>query len=73
MPIPNALFPDLRDTLFKMAILFGALLIIYGILWLLASLSIIPSILVTIFPQIILILVGIFIIYIAYNKKKRYY
>ena len=72
MPIPNGLFFDFKDTLYKMALLFGALLIIYGILWLFVELGFIPLILLAIFPQIILILVGIFIIYVAYNKKNSY-
>lgn len=73
MPIPNAIFPDFKDTLYKMVMLFGALLIIYGVLWLLVELGFIPLILLTVFPEIILILVGIFIIYVAYTKKKNYY
>ena len=72
MPIPNGLFFDFKDTLYRMALLFGALLIIYGILWLLVELSVIPLIVLAIFPQIILILIGIFIIYVAYNKKNGY-
>lgn len=72
MPIPYGMFPDFRDTLFKIAILFGAVLIIYGILWLLVELSVIPRILLAVFPQIILILIGIFIIYVAFSKKNSY-
>ena len=72
MPIPNGLFFDFKDTLYKMAFLFGALLIIYGILWILVELGIIPLLMLAIFPQIILILVGIFIIYVAYTRKNSY-
>ena len=72
MPIPNGMFPDLRDIGYKIAILFGILLVIYGILWLLVELAIIPLILLSIFPQIILILFGLFIIYVAYNRRKLY-
>ena len=65
-------FPDLRDIGYKVAILFGALIVIYGVLWLLAELKVIPTIFFAIFPQIVLILVGIFIIYYAYSKRNMY-
>ncbi len=64
--------PDLRDIGYKVAMLFGALIVIYGVLWLLAELKIIPTIFFAIFPQIVLILIGIFIIYIAYNRRNLY-
>lgn len=64
--------PDLRDIGYKIAILFGALIVIYGVLWLLAELKVIPAIFFAIFPQIVLILVGIFIIYYAYSKRNMY-
>ncbi|WP_407412778.1 hypothetical protein [Methanobrevibacter sp.] len=72
MPIPNGMFPDLRDILYKVAILFGALIVIYGVLWLLVNLGVIPALVAAVFPQIVLILVGIFIIYVAYNKRNMY-
>lgn len=62
---------DFKDLVFKIAILFGALIVIYGVLWLLAELKIIPIIFFAIFPQIVLILVGLFIIYFAYSKMNR--
>lgn len=65
-------FPDLRDVGYKIDILFGVLIVIYGVLWLLAELKVIPVIFFAIFPQIVLILVGIFIIYVAYSKRKLY-
>ena len=65
-------FFDLKDVLYKVAILFGAIIVIYGVLWLLVELKIIPVIFFAIFPQIILILVGLFIIYTAVSKRKAY-
>ena len=67
MPIP-----DLRDIGYKIAILFGALIVIYGVLWLLVNLGLIPALVAAIFPQIVLILIGIFIIYVAYTKRSAY-
>lgn len=64
--------PDIRDIGYKIAILFGALIVIYGVLWLLAELKLIPTIFFAIFPQIVLILVGLFIIYYAYSKRNMY-
>ncbi len=74
MPIPNGMpFIDLKDIGYKAAIVFGALIVIYGILWLLAELGVIPTIIFAIFPQIVLILIGIVIIYVAYGHRKKYY
>ncbi|WP_298502321.1 hypothetical protein [uncultured Methanobrevibacter sp.] len=64
--------PDLREIGYKVAILFGVLIVIYGVLWLLAELGVIPTIIFAIFPQIVLILVGLFIIYVAYNRRNMY-
>ncbi|MBE6490218.1 MAG: hypothetical protein E7Z83_05105 [Methanobrevibacter sp.] len=72
MPIPYGGLPDLRDIGYKIAMLVGALIVIYGVLWLLASLGIIPALVAAIFPQIVLILIGIFIIYIAYSRRNMY-
>ncbi|MBQ2653202.1 MAG: hypothetical protein IJF83_06560 [Methanobrevibacter sp.] len=74
MPGPFGGIPsyDLKELVYKIAMLFGALIVIYGVLWLLAELKIIPTIFFAIFPQIVLILIGIFIIYIAYSRKNMY-
>ena len=64
---------DMRELAFKGAIVLGGLIVLYGVLWLLATLNIIPVIIVAIFPQIVLIVIGLFIIYTAYNRKNRYY
>lgn len=68
MPINDLLYV-FKDSLYKFAIIFGGLLIIYGILWLLVELGIIPLILINVFPQIVIILLGIIIIYVAYTKR----
>lgn len=74
MPGPFGGMPlyDFKDLLYKLAILFGALLVIYGVLWLLAELHIIPGIIFAVFPQIVLILIGIFIMYVAFSKRRSY-
>lgn len=70
---PNGMpFPDLRDIAYKVAILFGILIVIYGVLWLLVTLGVIPALVAAVFPQIVLILVGLFIIYVAYSKRNMY-
>lgn len=74
MPIGDGIpLYDLKEIGYKVAIIFGALIVIYGVLWLLAALKVIPAIVFAIFPQIILILIGIFIIYMAVDRKKKYY
>lgn len=74
MPIRGGMpYYDFKELGYKVALIFGALIVIYGVLWLLAELGVIPAIIFAIFPQIVLILIGIFIIYVALNHKKKYY
>ena len=72
MPIPGLDEYTIRGYINKIALLFGILLIIYAVLWILAELKIIPTIFFAIFPQIVLLLIGIFIVYMAWSKRKRY-
>ena len=65
--------PDVKDLLFKIVVVFGALIVIYGALWLLVSLGVIPAIVTAVFPPIVLMVIGIFIIYTAFDRKNRYY
>ena len=64
--------PDIRDLIYKIAIVFGIIIVIYGVLWLLVNLGVIPAIVAAIFPQIVLIIIGLFIIYAAERKNKYY-
>lgn len=74
MPLPLfGILYDFKSIVNKIAILFGIIIIIYSLLWILAKLNLIPEIIFFIFPQIILLLIGIFIVYIAYNSQKRGY
>lgn len=73
MPIGAGIPFDLKDMGYKIAIIFGVLIVIYGVLWLLVELNLIPAIFFVIFPQIVLILIGIGIIYFAFDRKKKYY
>ena len=68
----GGMIPDFRDIIYKVAILFGVLIVIYGVLWLFVTLGVIPALFAAVFPQIVLILVGIFIIYVAYNRRNMY-
>ena len=72
MPIPSGIPYDFREMANKIAMLVGALIIIYAVLWILAELKLIPVVLFAIFPQIVLLLIGIFIVYIAYSKRNIY-
>ncbi|WP_295595995.1 hypothetical protein [uncultured Methanobrevibacter sp.] len=72
MPIPGLDEYAIRSYITKFALLFGILLIIYALLWMLAELKIIPAILFAIFPQIVLLLIGIFIVYMALSKRNTY-
>ena len=64
--------PDMMDILYKVAIVFGGLIVFYGVLWLLVTLGIIPAIIAAVFPQVVLIIIGLFIIYIAFSRKNNY-
>ena len=72
MPIPGLNDYTLRSYFNKIALLFGVLIIIYAILWMLAELKLIPAIIFAIFPQIVLLLIGIFIVYMALSRKNQY-
>ena len=63
---------DMRDLLYNVAIVFGGLIAFYGVLWLLVTLGIIPAIIAAVFPQVVLIIIGLFIIYIAFSRKNNY-
>lgn len=69
MPIMGGIPGDLRDTLNKCLFLVGAFIIIYAILWILAELHLIPAIIFMIFPQLVLLAIGIFIVYWAYSRR----
>lgn len=72
MPIMGGIPGDLRDTLNKCLFLVGAFIIIYAILWILAELHLIPAIIFMIFPQLVLLAIGIFIVYMAYSRRNLY-
>ena len=65
--------PDIKDLIYKIAIVFGAIIVIYGVLWLLVNLGFIPAIIAAVFPQIVLIIIGLFIIYAAIDRRNKYY
>lgn len=65
--------PDIKDVVYKIAIVFGVVIVIYGILWLLVNLGLIPAIIAAVFPQIVLIIIGLFIIYTAIDHRNNYY
>ncbi len=65
--------PDMRELIYKVAIVFGALIVLYGVLWLLVTLGVIPAIVAAVFPQVVLIIIGLFIIYMAFDRKNKYY
>ncbi|WP_292791575.1 hypothetical protein [Methanobrevibacter sp.] len=65
--------PDIRDLTYKIAIVFGIIIVIYGVLWLLVNLGVIPAIVAAVFPQIVMIIIGLFIIYAAVDRRNKYY
>ena len=65
--------PDIKDLTYKIAIVFGAIIVIYGVLWLLVNLGVIPAIIAAVFPQFGLIIIGLFIIYTAIDRRNKYY
>jgi uncharacterized membrane protein YuzA (DUF378 family) len=71
-PFGGFLIYDLKDLLYDIAILFGALLAIFGVVWLLDEFNLIPAIFFSIVPQIVLIVIGVAMVYYAYSKRKEY-
>ena len=72
-PMGGRPFPfDYKVTLNKVLMLAGILIIIYAILWILAELKLIPLIIFLLFPQVVLLLIGIFIFYQAYSRRNLY-
>lgn len=72
MPIPSGIPYDFREITNKMAMFLGILIVVYALLWILAELKLIPVVLFAIFPQIVLLLIGIFIVYISYSRRNSY-
>lgn len=64
---------DYRPILIKLGLLVGAFIIAYAVLWILAELHIIPFIIFSLFPSIILLVIGIFVFYQAYSKYREFF
>ena len=69
---PGSILFDYKSILTKIGMLIGAIIIIYAILWILAELKLIPFIAFALFPQVILLLIGIFVFYQAYSNFKKF-
>lgn len=69
---PGSILFDYKSILTKIGMLIGAIIIIYAILWILAELKLIPFIAFALFPQVILLLIGIFVFYQAYSNYKKF-
>ena len=62
----------IRSYINKFALFLGVIIIIYAALWILAELKVIPMIIFAIFPQIVLLLIGIFTVYMALSRRNQY-
>ena len=72
MPVPLDIPFELKTLLNKALLFVGIVIIVYALLLILAKLNIIPAIIYSIFPQIVLLLIGIFLVYYALSKRKNY-
>lgn len=72
MPVPLDIPFELKTLLNKALLFVGIVIIVYALLLILAKLNIIPAIIYSIFPQIVLLLIGIFLVYFALSKRKNY-
>ena len=61
--------PELKDLLYKIILIFGVIIVIYGVLWLLVTLGLIPALVAALFPQVVIIIIGLFIIYTAWFQQ----
>ena len=62
---------DLQYKINKCLIFVGIIIVVYSVLWILVVLGYIPQIVVALFPQIGLLIIGLFIIYMAYMANKK--
>ena len=65
--------PEFKDLLYKLLLIFGVIIVIYGVLWVLVTLGLIPALVAALFPQIVIIIIGLFIIYVAIERRNKYY
>ena len=65
--------PELKDLLYKILLIFGVIIVIYGVLWLLVTLGLIPALIAALFPQVVIIIIGLFIIYTAIDRRNNHY
>lgn len=63
---------DFKEILYKFLLFFGILIILYALLLIMAKLNIIPAIMYGIFPYVILLIIGIFLVYYSLSKRKKY-
>ena len=64
---------QLKELLFKFVLIIGILIVLYGVLWLLVNLKVIPALIAILFPQVVIITIGLLIIYVAITRKNKYY
>lgn len=65
--------PEFKELLYKLLLIFGVIIVIYGVLWVLVTLGLIPALVAALFPQIVIIIIGLFIIYVAIERRNKYY
>ncbi|MBE6499935.1 MAG: hypothetical protein E7Z80_05255 [Methanobrevibacter thaueri] len=64
--------PRFSGKLYKIIVIVGVLIVLYGILWVLATVGLIPGLIPVMFPQIIIIIFGLALIYMAFTRISKY-
>ncbi|WP_461461680.1 hypothetical protein [Methanobrevibacter sp.] len=60
---------ELERKLYRVLLIMGIFIVIYALIWIFVGLHIIPSLVLTLFPPILLLMIGIYVIYMSYSRR----
>lgn len=60
---------EVERKLYEVLLIMGIFIVVYALIWIFVGLGIIPSLLLTLFPPVLLLVVGIYVIYISYSRR----
>ncbi len=60
---------EVERKLYEVLLIMGIFIVVYALIWIFVGLGIIPSLLLTLFPPALLLVVGIYVIYISYSRR----
>ncbi|WP_295721398.1 hypothetical protein [uncultured Methanobrevibacter sp.] len=60
---------EFERKLYRILLITGIFIVIYALIWILVGLHIIPSLVLTLFPPVLLLMIGMYVIYISYSRR----